>query len=106
MKDQTATVKEGIDDSIWADSYFQEEAKMFSVYQNQENVVNAGWVNSYRLETTIWNSTNLTNPETSQFYYEFEYTDMTPRPFEKETRVVFFFLNVFSLVYWLVRNYQ
>ena len=80
-------------------------ARLFSIFQNQENIINHGWVSSYKLQVALYNNTKLLSPETSQMYFDFGYDDIQTLPVEKSFRFMFFIFNLAVLVYWLMKNF-
>ncbi|GMH51830.1 hypothetical protein TL16_g01096 [Triparma laevis f. inornata] len=81
-------------------------AEIFSIFQNQENIINDGWVNSYKLRLQIHNNTELVGQETSQAVLQFHYIDVQSVSFEKLGRTILFFLNLFVLMFWIIKNYN
>ena len=100
ITDATTFINEG-EDSL---GYPHDHARFFSAFQNQENIINHGWVSSYKLQVTLYNNTKLLSPETNQLFFDFGYDDIQTLAFEKELRVVFFVLNLSVLLYWLYKN--
>jgi hypothetical protein len=100
ITDATTFVNEG-EDSL---GYSYDHSRFFSVFQNQENIINHGWVSSYKLQVTLYNNTKLLSPDTNQLFFIFGYDDIQTLTFEKALRVVFFVLNLSVLLYWLYKN--
>ena len=101
MMDQTAYIMEDRLQTSYGSS-----AELFSIFQNQENIINNGWVSSYRLSLTFHNNTALISQSSSQAILEFGYNDGHTLSFEKLGRTILFCLNFLVLLVWIVKNHR